>query len=164
MAFLKPYSFFSPTFDYELLLWHFKELKVSLWGGGEEERCNRASKRPSDTCKEGAKCREKHFYTWQHLLKRVLSSTLGPLQGGGTECRQVGVTGGRLRWAKRVCLRIWGRRGSCMAAESSWAPRVASFCWAAHLVLILSWSRNRRQKPTRRCPCDLCTGCCQTSS
>lgn len=61
---------------------------------------------------------------------------------------------------------VWGfggRRGSCMA-ESSWAPRVASFCWAAHPVLILSWSRNRRQRPTRRCPCGLCTGCCQTSS
>lgn len=58
---------------------------------------------------------------------------------------------------------VWGRRDSCVD-ESSWAPRVASFCWAAHPVQILSWSRNRRQRPTRRCPCGLCTGCCQTSS
>lgn len=49
-------------------------------------------------------------------------------------------------------------------AESSWAPCVASFCWAARPVPILSWSRSRRRRPTRRCPCGLCTGCCQTSS
>lgn len=49
-------------------------------------------------------------------------------------------------------------------AESSWAPRAASFCWAAPLVPIQSWSRTRRRKRTLRSLCGLCTGCCQRSS
>lgn len=64
-------------------------------------------------------------------------------------------------WAKRVCLESLEEG---VLAESSWAPRAASFCWAARPAPILSWSRNRRRRPTRHSPCGLCTGCCQTSS
>lgn len=73
-------------------------------------------------------------------------------------------TGGSYRavwWAKRVCLESLEEG---VLAESSWAPHAASFCWAARPAPILSWSRSHRQRPTRRSPCGLCTGCCQTSS
>lgn len=64
-------------------------------------------------------------------------------------------------WAKRVCLESLDEG---VLAESSWAPRAASFCWAARPAPILSWSRSRRRRPTRRSPCGLCTSCCQMSS
>lgn len=110
------------------------------------------------------------LYARQHLFDRVLSSTPGPLRGGGTERRQVGVTGGGgvggcAGQKESVRERgTGGRRGGSSTAESSWAPRAASFCWAARPVLIPSWSRSRRRRPTRRCPCGSCTGCCRTSS
>lgn len=61
-------------------------------------------------------------------------------------------------WVKRVCLKSW------KPPESSWAPRAASFCWAARLALIQSWSRSRRRRRTRRSLYGLCTSCYQKSS
>lgn len=79
--------------------------------------------------------------------------------------RQDWVRTGRRRswawWAKRVCL---GNRGGGARPESSWAPRAASFGWAAHQALIQSWSRTRRRRRTPRCLYGLCTSCCQKSS
>lgn len=54
--------------------------------------------------------------------------------------------------------------GSLCLSESSWAPRAASSCWAAHLAPIQSWSRTRHRMQTPRCLCGLCTGCRQMSS
>lgn len=46
----------------------------------------------------------------------------------------------------------------------SWPPHAASSCWGGPRALTLSWSRSRRQTPTRRCLWGWCTGCCPRRS
>ncbi len=59
---------------------------------------------------------------------------------------------------------LFGEPSGWRRPGSSWAPRAASFCWAARPAPIQSWSRTRRRKRTRRSLCGLCTSCCQKSS